>query len=320
MVSGGGRRGAESFRYSQFSISANYSTTNQIQVQARGDVFHPSGNYLMKMDVRYLDTKRSTWGLGSISSEQEEYPMDFILARAYATLYRRASGPVFVGFGYHYDEFLEIVDSRAHEGETPFSSYNGGAAVTRTVASGLSINVLGDTRDNLANPSSGYYLSGSLRDYMEGLGSDGDWQEMWIETRLYPHLPSRSRNVLAFWLYGWMTFGKAPYLNLPSNGWDMYGRGSRGYLQGRIRGTNQIYVECEYRWALTRDGLWGMVAFLNGTGTANPESGIFERPDYAAGTGLRLKFNKRSNTNLAIDYGWGKSSSHGFFLGMSEVF
>jgi len=36
-------------------------------------------------------------------------------------------------------------------------------------------------------------------------------------------------------MYGWMTFAPAPFLNLPSNGWDTYGRGARGCLDGRAR-------------------------------------------------------------------------------------
>ena len=320
MISGAGWRAVESFRFSQLSISGNVSTTGQIQAQLRGDVFSPSGNYLMKVDFRYLDTERSTWGLGPFAQDQQEYPMQFVLIRTYATVYRRAAGPVFVGFGYHYDLFNDIVDQRAQQGEaTPFTVYSG-SALTHTNASGLSINVLGDTRDNLANPSSGYFLSGSFRNYFPGVGSDGNWQEMWIEMRAYPHLPSNSRNVLGFWLSGWLTFGEAPYLNLPSNGWDTYGRSARGYLQGRIRGANQIYFETEYRRVLTRDGLWGGVAFLNATTTTEPESAIFGSLDLGGGAGLRLKFNKRSNANLAIDYGWGKHGSGGFFLGMSEVF
>jgi len=272
------------------------------------------------VDFRYLDTKRSTWGLGPLAPDQEEYPMEFKLVRTYATLYRRASGPVYIGLGYHYDEFNDIIDSRAQEGEaTPFTDYSGGA-LTSTVASGWSVNVLGDTRDNLVNPSSGYYLSWSFRDYNPNIGSDTRWQEMWVEMRVYPHLPSSSRNVLAFWLYGWLTFGEAPYLNLPSSGWDTYGRGARGYLQGRIRGTDQVYFESEYRRVLTRDGLWGAVAFLNGTSTSLPESGVLGRMDYGGGVGLRIKFNKHTNTNLAIDYGFGRSGSKGLFFGMSEVF
>jgi len=320
MVSGAGRRGIKSSRFSQLSISGNVSTTGQIQAQARGDVFSPSGDYLMKADFRYLDTKRSTWGLGPISADQLEYPMEFDLVRVYATAYRRASGPVFVGIGYHYDEFYNIVDERAQEGDaTPFTSYSGGTLAS-TVAAGVSLNVLGDTRDNLANPSSGYYLSGSFRGYISDFGSNHNWQEFWAEMRVYPHLPRQSRNVLAFWLYSWMSFGEAPYLNLPSNGWDTYGRGARGYLQGRIRGSSQIYLESEYRWSLTRDGLWGMVAFLNATGTTDEDSGTFGRTDWGGGVGLRVKLNKHSNTNVTIDHGWGKVGSKGFFLGMSEVF
>ncbi len=320
MATGAGQRGSPDARYSSMSVSGNVSTTGQIQAQVRGDVFSKSGDILLKVDFRYLDTQRSTWGIGPLSPDQEEYPMDFKLYRVYATFYRITSGPVFVGLGYHYDEFNSIVDQRAQQGEdTPFTAYSGGV-VSRTAASGFSINVLGDTRDNLVNASKGYYLSASFRNYTQFAGSDKNWQEMWAEMRVYPHVPKQGKNVLAFWLYTWFTFGPAPYLNLPSNGWDTYGRGARGYLQGRIRGANQVYLETEYRWSLTRDGLWGAVAFVNLTATTNPESQTFGKSDPGAGVGLRVKFNKRANTNLTVDMAWGRDDSKGVFLGMSEAF
>ena len=320
MATGAGRRGSSLARYSSLSVSGNISTTGQVQAQVRGDVFSPGSRYLTKGDFRYLDTDRSTWGLGPISEDQEEYPMEFVLYRAYATFYRVVSAPVFVGLGYHYDEFDDIVDKRAQQGETtPFTTYSGDH-VARTVASGLSINLLGDTRDNLVNPASGYFLSLSFRNYMKSIGSDDNWQEMWAEMRLYPHLPKRSPHVLGFWLYTWFSFGPAPYLNRPSNGWDMYGRGARGYLTGRIRGPYQLYLETEYRRTLTRDGLWGAVVFLNLTCTTNPETNTFGAADPGMGIGVRMKFNKHSNTNLTIDHGWGRGGSRGFFLGMSEAF
>jgi hypothetical protein len=320
MATGAGQRGSPDARYSSMSISGNVSTTGQIQAQVRGDVFSKSGENLLRLDFRYLDTERSTWGLGPVSSGQQEYPMNFALYRAYATFYRVTSGPVFVGLGYHYDEFNNIVDQRAQQGEeTPFTLYSRGE-VSRTVASGFSINVLGDTRDNLVNASMGYYLAMSFRNYNTVLGSDRNWQEMWAEMRVYPHVPKHGKNVLAFWLYTWFTFGPAPYLNLPADGWDTYGRGARGYLQGRIRGANQIYFETEYRFSLTRDGLWGAVVFANLTATTNPESQTFGRSDPGGGIGLRIKFNKRADTNLTVDMAWGRDDSWGVFLGMSEVF
>jgi hypothetical protein len=320
MISGAGRRGSEEGRFSSLAISGNVSTQGQIQFQARGDVFSPSETYLLKADFRYLDTDRSTWGLGPLEAAQGEYPMSFLLNRVYATALRRASGPVYIGIGFHFDEFNDIVDERARQGEsTPFSEYSGGLP-ERTRAVGASLNLLADTRDNLVNPQHGYYVSSSFRDYLEIFGSDRNWQELLIEARLYPHVPKRSRHVLAFWLCSWMSFGPAPYLNLPSNGWDTYGRGARGYLAGRIRGANQIYVESEYRRSLTRDGLWGAVVFVNGTSTTKSDAGTFGRLDPGVGAGLRVKFNKNTDTNLTLDYGWGRADSRGFFLGMTEVF
>lgn len=321
MLSGAGRRGSETARYSQLSASGNYSTTGQIQIQVRGDVFSPGEDYLGKVDFRYLDTERSTWGLGPVYSNQQAYPMEFLLNRLYGTVLRRVSGPVYLGLGFHYDEFSNIVDQRAVEGETtPYVIYSGGAPrVTQAV--GMSLNVLADTRDNVVNPARGYYLSWSFRDYLTAFGSDQDWQELWIEARVYPHVPKASRNVLAFWLYGWMSFGEAPYLNLPANGWDTYGRGARGYLAGRIRAQDQIYIEAEYRRVLRADGLLSGVVFTNLTSSSQAQTqGTFGAPDPGVGVGIRLKFNKNTDTNLTLDYGWGHDDSRGFFLGMTEVF
>lgn len=320
MLSGAGHLGEAGGRYSNLAIAANYSTKQQVQIQARGDVFSAGEDFLFRGDFRHLDTQRSTWGLGQVYSNQEEYPMSFVLQRFYATVMRRVSGPVYLGLGYHWDQFNDIQDERANAGEaTPFSEYSGGLPTT-TTASGFSVNLLADTRDNLVNTSRGYYVSWSFRDYLSAMGSDSSWQEMWVEARMYPHVPKRGNNVLAFWLYGWFSFGPAPYLSLPANGWDTYGRGARGYLAGRIRGQSQIYMESEYRWELTRDGLWGMVVFANLTSTTRPDTNTFGPLDPGVGAGLRIKFNKNTDTNLTIDYGWGHDDSRGLFLGMTEVF
>jgi hypothetical protein len=307
-------------RPAYLSLAGNYSTTEQVQALARGEISTPSGTTMLQADFRYLDTDRSTWGLGPISEDQEEYPMKFRLYRAYATVYRRTAGPVYVGIGYHYDLYDDIRDVRAEEGEsTPFLEYSG-PGVTSTQASGVSLNLLADTRDNLGNPFDGYYLRGSFRSYQKTLGSDENWQEFWVSMRLYPALPEGSQRILAFWLYGWFTFGQAPYLDLPASGWDKYGRGARGYLQGRIRAPNQIYLETEYRFPLTRDGLLGAVAFVNATGSTDFETGVFSHLDPGGGVGLRIKLNKESRSNIAVDRAWGRFGSGGWFLGLSEVF
>ena len=38
------------------------------------------------------------------------------------------------------------------------------------------------------------------------------------------------------------------------------------------------------------------------------------------GAGLRVKFNKHSNTSVALDYGFGQGGSRGLFMNLGEVF
>ena len=80
-----------------------------------------------------------------------------------------------------------------------------------------------------------------------------------------------------------------------------------------------MYIESEYRFALTRNGLIGGGIFGNA-------ENIYQRWSDrhtiipGGGLGIRIKMNKYSNTNLAIDYGFGVGGSHGFFFNLGEVF
>ena len=65
-----------------------------------------------------------------------------------------------------------------------------------------------------------------------------------------------------------------------------------------------------------------MVAFVNTTTTSNLSEGerIFDSFATAAGAGLRLLINKRSKTNVCLDFGFGKQGSRGVYLGLQEAF
>jgi hypothetical protein len=144
---------------------------------------------------------------------------------------------------------------------------------------------------------------------------------MVIDARKYIRFPANSRNILAFWNYDWLTLkGEPPYLDLPSNGWDMYENTARGYVQGRFRGRQMVYFESEYRMSLTRNGLLGAVAFLNCTSITRNLLNAFDVWHPAGGLGLRLKINKGSNMNVGLDYGIGENGSHGIYVNVGEVF
>ena len=158
---------------------------------------------------------------------------------------------------------------------------------------------------------------------------------MQIDLRKFIPLKANGRHILALWSYNWFTFGgKAPYFDLPSTGWDTYSNTGRGYIQGRLRGTNMLYLESEYRFTLSKNGLFGGVVFANAQTVSdypptNPKlfsvmnsfvASTFSTVLPAAGLGIRLKINKVSKVNFALDYAWGVGGSHGFFFNLSEVF
>jgi hypothetical protein len=128
------------------------------------------------------------------------------------------------------------------------------------------------------------------------------------------------KNILAFWSYYWTSLTPGtPYLNLPSIGMDPYQRSGRGIEQSRYRGQRLFYYETEFRRDITRNGLFGFVLFANVNSVTQPISNKFVYWHPAGGGGFRIKFNKKTDTNIAIDYGFSKNYS-AFSLNLGEAF
>ena len=114
--------------------------------------------------------------------------------------------------------------------------------------------------------------------------------------------------------------GKPPYLDLPSTGWDSFNNTGRGFIQGRYRGNIMLYLESEYRFRISKNGLIGGVIFSNAESFSGAPSRKLQSVQPGVGGGIRIKLNKKSNTNIAIDYGVGTQGSKGLFVNIGEVF
>ena len=208
--------------------------------------------------------------------------------------------------------------------QSAYAAYNHrhGFQDQRQISSGTSAGLLFDTRDNGINPQRGWLASAAVRTFFDGfLRGDSTWQQLTLDLRTYRKLTRDGRHKLAVWMLSDnIVGGSAPYLDLPATGSD--GRSARGYSDGRYRGEHLAYGEMDYRGTLSRNGLLGMVAFLNTTSVDNVDAGkkLFEDFAPAAGLGLRVLLNKHSRTNLTADYGWGKNGSRGLYLGIQEAF
>lgn len=301
---------------SRLALTATRSASGQTQVILRTDLWSARDAWNVRTDWRSVDVEQPTRGLGSIATQPGRYPMQWHLLQFEQTLFRRLRPGLLAGVGLRAYLDRDIRDELASVGPTPFSDYSG-PGVTHTQSVGVSAHVLFEHRDTSIDPRRGFLWDASLSAFSRSLGSDRNWQELRSDFRVYPRL--NDRGVLALWSLLWFTFGETPYLDLPATGRDMWGRTARGYLQGQIRGRDWVYTEAEYRHVLTSDGLFGAVAFLNTTVTTAPGTG-FGRVDPGAGVGLRIRFIKRTRTNLTIDRAWGRNGSGGWFLGTEERF
>jgi hypothetical protein len=81
-----------------------------------------------------------------------------------------------------------------------------------------------------------------------------------------------------------------------------------------------LYLESEYRFGITRDGLFGAVVFANAESFSAAPSNHLQSVQPGVGGGIRIKLNKKSNTNIAVDYGVGTQGSRGLFVNVGEVF
>lgn len=304
---------------SRILINGNYSVYHQYWFTVISNIFFEKLKLHLTGDTRYYKFPTITYGLGPKSTFSNPLHIDYSYLRFYQVAFREVASNLFVGMGYNLDLHWNIeADSVPGTDLDQFVKYQKG---NQSISSGISLNIQYDNRKNAVNPQKGIYANIQVRPKLTFLGSNKNWQSLLIDIRRYLKLPVSSNNILAFWSYNAITLSGTPsYLDLPSIGWDNYSTTGRGYAPGRYTGRNLIYFETEYRFSLTRNGLLGGVIFGNAQSIPNSISDNIRPIIPGGGFGLRIKINKYSGTNLAIDYGFGIRGSHGFFFNMGEIF
>lgn len=308
-----------STRISTISSNAAYTQNKQILIPLQSNIWTAGDRFDFIGDFKYYKYPQSTFGLGSDSKAANENPMDYTLFRFHETILTRIVGNLYAGAGYIYDKHFGVSETGNPDGSASDYALYGAAA--STISSGITLNALVDMRDNSINPTRGFYTAVQYRDNKLFLGSTSAWSSLIIDLRKYYRFPASSRNVIAFWSYNWLVLnGKPPYLDLPANTWDQNNGTGRGYIQGRFRGAQMVYLESEYRFGITKDGLLGGVAFINAESFSAAPGTRLQQVQPGYGAGLRIKLNKVSKTNIAIDYGLGNQGSKGVFVTVGEIF
>lgn len=307
-------------KLSAINSSISYTQNNQIILPILSNIWTKKNEYNWIGDWRYYKYPEYTYGLGGHTSAINDANMlnysNIIIHEA--ALKHISTSDFCLGIAYNLDYHWNI--SEAGNADGRLSDFQKYGFANKSASSGVSLNALYDDRKNCINSSDANYASITFCPNATFLGSDNNYQSLLIDLRKFITF-GKSDNVLAFWSYDWFTFnGKAPYLDLPSTGWDPYDNMGRGYIQSRFRGQSLLYLEAEYRFGLTHNGLIGGVVFANAESVTDWPGNKFNVIYPAVGTGIRLKVNKHSNTNVCIDYGFGINGSNGLFVNLGEVF
>jgi hypothetical protein len=314
-------RGDTLAKLSSITSSLAVTENSQVVLPIQSNIWTKDNKYNLVGDWRISKYPQDTYGLGGTNDiDTSDNLINYSYFRLYQTLMRRINNNFYAGIGYNLDYHWNISEKGYSDGRaSDFAKYPGDHYTTNS--SGLSLNLLYDDRDNPINPLQGEYANIVLRNNFTFLGSDQNWQSLLVDVRKYITVGHKG-NVLAFWSYDWLVLnGTPPYLDLPSTSWDTYTNTGRGYIQGRFRSRQMLYIESEYRYHITRNGLLGGVLFANAQSFSQyPGNYSFQYVQPAAGLGLRVKLNKTSKTNIDIDYGFGLGESHGLFVNIGEVF
>jgi hypothetical protein len=314
-----GSHNHESENISTVISSIAYTSKSQIIFPIASSIWTKGNKYNILSDWRYLKYPSVTYGLGGYTQLDSGYNLDYSYIKFHQAILRKISNDLYAGIGYDFDYFWNIQEVNPPTDQpSDFEKY--GLNKTEK-ASGISLDVKYDSRRNPLNPQKGIYANILFQPKFTFMGSDANWSSLLLEFRTYIKFPAHSQNILAFWSYNWFTVGGTPpYLLLPSTAWDEFSNTGRGYIQGRFRSPNMIDQEVEYRFVVSRNGLFGGVVFANAETFSQLMTGRYEVISPGAGLGIRIKLNKFSRTNIALDYAWGTQGSKGFFVNLGEVF
>jgi hypothetical protein len=289
----------------------------------RSNIWSPGNKWNFEGDYRITFFPQYTWGLGGNTAPSDKILVRYAYVRFYQSALRRIGNKpfLFAGIGYNLDYHIHIRTAVDSVTLTKFTGYPYGTGNhNNSISSGLTFNLLYDSRNNSLNPLPGWYYNVVLRVNPQVLGSQNNWYSLYVDARKYISFDPKRWNVLAFWSYVWTTMStNSPYLDLPAITWDANQRSGRGFYPSRYTGRSLFDFEAEYRRSLTADELLGFVVFGNLNSVTQPENHQFAYVHAAAGAGLRVKFNKHSGTNFGTDF----AASKGYwavYFSLGEAF
>jgi len=296
---------------SYFGIFAGLSLNKQYTFSLLPELWWNNNTWHLNGELNWQYWPDKFYGLGNETKSSEE---EFYISKIKGIkldLSRRLKSYVYTGLLFEFEhnhiiEYDTVSYSKLPDGTIPGS--------TRSVISGVGLNLAMDSRDNIFFPMKGYYYQLRLVYFSKIFGSTTNYLKCIIDLRQYLTLGNNH----VIYLQGYAKFqpgNDIPFRNLSLFGGDNL---MRGYFRGQFRDNNIFALQAEYHTPY----IWriGGVVFAGAGDVFGPYSdNNFSKIKPSAGVGLRFILLKDEKFNLRIDYGFGRGD-RGLYFNILEAF
>ncbi|WP_343697740.1 BamA/TamA family outer membrane protein [Flavobacterium sp.] len=330
----------ESDKYSVANLGITYTVKKQWLINVKNNILLKNNRIFLSGDYRLYIFSQPNYGLGTdiipprrdqdsnFSIDSLAQAMDYNYFKFHQTASFEVRKNFYFGGGVNIDWYTNIKDKELDVENGNFTyhynySKEHGFDDLEYFLTGVSLNLVYDSRDNQVNSSHGWFANINYRFNPVLFHNQKYSNVLYAEYRNFIPLSQKNeRYILGIWAYGqFVTRGEVPYLNLPAIGWDQRSRSGEGYTQGLFRGNGLIYLSTEFRFPITCNQMLSGVAFTNFVTASNKDNDVslFHAIQPSAGLGLRILIDKKTRTNLVVDNAWGNNSK-GFYLNAGETF
>lgn len=300
-------------RTSNAELIALYTSRQQIIIIPRYTIFTKGEKYLFEgFGEELIGFRDYYFGRGDRTPDVDREKLIYDVIgwenRVGRKVFRKEK--LFLGLETRALQFFNV--QRVQNGEldtTKVTGYQGSSSI------GLGPALTWDKRDNVVNPSKGFYWDLRYSAYSKSLGGTVNYHRILVDFRKYFNVNPSKRQILAFELIGSFVRGNAPFKELAELGGP---RIMRGYYRGRFRDNYLTAFQAEYRIPIYKRV--GVVAFAGVGKVYNPNEVNFTGLHYSYGTGIRVNINKRERLNLRLDYAMGDPNHQYFYFGFAESF
>jgi hypothetical protein len=287
--------------YISYTINKQFAFSNDYQLWLKQNKFYLTGA------VDYTKTPQFFYGIGNDTKENDRVNVSFDLIKIHSKNLMQVYKNIYSGIVFQYQQVykhdVHLMSPSARE-----LYGNMGYA-----AKGLGPILIIDNRNNPLNPSKGSYLEASYIDYKNIIDNENMFVSFTFDARKYhTFFKKLIWNGNAYFAFN---KGAVPYRMLPQLGGARF---LRGYYAGRFSDNNMFVLQQEFRMPIYK--MIGMAAF-GGVGEVAKTIPDFRKNElhYDYGVGLRIRVNKKENTNIRIDYGFTKDSQ-GLYIVFAEAF